>query len=90
MFHKTFADARASKDDDVIERLLAGEAFSLTEYIHARAIAGTPEVCIAEIQRWVDAIQPDEFSLIFGGSDDQGRMAEAVELFATEVMPAFT
>ena len=88
-FHKAFSDARASTDDAVIEQLLAGEAFSLAEYVHARAIAGTAELCIAEIQRWIDAIQPDEFSLIFGGSDDQSRLSEAVELFAAEVMPAF-
>ena len=88
-FHHTFAEARATRDDEVIERLLAGEAFSLEEYIEARAVAGTPEMCIAEIQRWVDAIAPDEFSLIFGGSDDYVRLSEAVELFAREVLPAF-
>lgn len=88
-FHKTFADARATTDDLVIERLLAGEPFTLEEYIHARAIAGTPDMCVAEIQRWQEAIQPDEFSLIFGGSDDQVRLSQALELFANEVMPAF-
>ena len=88
-FHKTFADARATRDDEVIERLLAGAAFTLDEYVHARAIAGTPELCVAEIKRWQEAIAPDEFSLIFGGSDDQVRLSQAVELFAREVMPEF-
>ena len=89
-FHKTFADARADRSDTVIERLLAGETFTLDEYIRARAIAGTPEVCIAEIERWQAAIQPDEYSLIFGGSDDAARLEDAVTLFAREVMPAFS
>lgn len=88
-FHKTFADARASTDDPVIERLLADQPFTLDEYLQARAIAGTPEVCAREIEHWIDAIAPDEFSLIFGGSDDQVRLAAAIEQFATEVMPAF-
>ncbi len=88
-FHKTFAEARATRDDLVIERLLAGEAFTTEEYIRDRAIAGTPEMCIAEIERWRQAIAPDEFSLIFGGADDQPRLTEAVRLFASEVMSAF-
>jgi len=88
-FHRTFAEARATRDDGVIERLLVGERFALEEYIHARAIAGTPQRCIAEIKRWREAIAPDEFSLIFGGSDDQVRLSETVTLFANEVMAAF-
>jgi probable F420-dependent oxidoreductase len=88
-FHKTFSDARASKDDVVIERLLAGESFAIEEYIRARAIAGTPQMCIDEIVRWQAAIQPDEYSLIFGGSDDQLRLTQAVEQFAEQVMVAF-
>ena len=88
-FHKAFAEARASRDDAVIEQLLAGEAVGVGDYIEARAIAGTPENCRAEVQRWLDAVQPDEFSLIFGGADDPARLTQAVELFAQEVMPAF-
>ena len=88
-FHKTFADARASTDDVVIERLLADQSFTLEEYIHERAIAGTPQMCIREIERWQEAVQPDEYSLIFGGSDDQARLTRAVEQFAEEVMVAF-
>jgi probable F420-dependent oxidoreductase len=88
-FHKTFADARANTDDLVIERLLAGEAFALEDYIRERAIAGTPQMCIAEIERWNEAIQPDEYSLIFGGSDEQVRLTRAVEQFAEEVMVRF-
>ena len=73
----------------MIERLLADEPFTLEEYIAARSIAGTPALCVREIERWIDAVQPDEFSLIFGGSEDQQRLTEAVTQFATEVMPAF-
>ncbi len=88
-FHKTFAKARASTDDVVIERLLAGQAVTLEEYIRERAIAGTPQMCITEIQRWQEAVQPDEYSLIFGGSDDPARLTRAVEQFAEDVMVAF-
>jgi probable F420-dependent oxidoreductase len=88
-FHKTFADARASTDDVVIERLLADQSFTLEEYIHERAIAGTPQLCIREIGRWQEAVQPDEYCLIFGGSNDQARLTRAVEQFAEEVMVAF-
>ncbi|NIR35160.1 MAG: hypothetical protein GWN73_04145, partial [Actinobacteria bacterium] len=43
----------------------------------------------AEIERWQEAIAPDEISMIFGGSTEQSRLEEAVDQFAAEVMPAF-
>ena len=91
-FHNTYSDARAAGDsgDTVLERLLAGDAIGFEEYVEGRAIAGTPAMCITEIQRWQEAIAPDEFSLIFGGSTEQRRLQQAVDQFAGEVMPAFT
>ena len=76
-------------DDLVIERLLAGERFTLDEYVRGRAIAGTPQMCVAEIERWQQAVRPEEYSLLFGGSDDQARLTVAVGQIAEEAMVAF-
>ena len=90
-FSKTFASARTGTvhDDAVLERVVAGEAVTLEEFAHGRAIAGTPEMCIDELKHWQKAIDFDEISLIFGGSKDQGRLERAVDQFAAEVMPTF-
>ena len=48
-------------DDLVIERLLAGERFTLDEYVCGRAIAGTPQMCVGEIERWQQAVRLDEY-----------------------------
>lgn len=90
-FSKTFAAARTGTihDDTVLERVVAGDDVPLEDFAHGRAIAGTPEMCITELKRWQEAIDFDEISLIFGGSQEQGRLERAVDQFAAEVMPAF-
>lgn len=91
-FHQMYSDARAAGEsgDVVLERLLGGEDVAFSEYVRGRSIAGSPAMCIEEIQRWNDAIAPDEYSLIFGGSTEEARLRRAVTQFATEVMGAFT
>jgi probable F420-dependent oxidoreductase len=90
-FHKTFSDARAAGDsgDTVLAQLLDGAEVSFEDYVQGRAIAGTPDMCAREIQRWHEAIQFDEISLIFGGSSEPVRLEQAITQFATEVMPVF-
>ncbi len=90
-FHKMFSDARAADDsgDEVLSRLLAGQDFSFEDYVRGRAIAGTPAMCIEELQHWQAELDIDEVSMIFGGSDDQARLERAIDQFAAEVMPAF-
>jgi probable F420-dependent oxidoreductase len=91
-FHQMYSDARAAGEsgDVVLERLLAGDDIAFADYVRGRSIAGSPAMCIEEIRRWNDAIAPDEYSLIFGGSTEEARLRSAVEQFAAEVMPAFT
>lgn len=90
-FHRSFASARDENavPDPVLEKIVAGEGVEFEEFVQARAIAGTPAMCIREIERWREAIDFDELSMIFGGSTEPVRLERAVEQFAAEVMPAF-
>lgn len=90
-FTKTFASARDenSVPDPVLDRIVADEKVGFEEFVQGRAIAGSPDMCIREIERWREAIDFDELSMIFGGSTEQGRLEAAVEQFSAEVMPAF-
>jgi alkanesulfonate monooxygenase SsuD/methylene tetrahydromethanopterin reductase-like flavin-dependent oxidoreductase (luciferase family) len=52
-------------------------------------IWGTPEQCIAKIQKLVDAFHPDEFMLTGRyGSMPKDQSQRSLELFAREVVPA--
>ena len=90
-FHKSFADARDENavPDPVLEKVVAGQSVDFDEFVQSRAIAGTPDMCIREIERWREAIDFDELSMILGGSSEQGRLETVVEQFAAEVLPAF-
>jgi alkanesulfonate monooxygenase SsuD/methylene tetrahydromethanopterin reductase-like flavin-dependent oxidoreductase (luciferase family) len=62
------------------------------EFSRDRAFAGTPDLVVAEIERWKAAIDFDEVCLIFATAreaTDQATLTEEVSLFADEVMPAF-
>lgn len=90
-FQRSFASARDENaiPDPIIDKILGGKAVGFEEFVHGRAIAGPPAMCIREIERWREAIDFDELSMIFAGSTDQMRLEQAVEQFAKEVMPAF-
>lgn len=93
-FHRYYWEAGTKGDDldPVLQRVAAGEDPPYQEFVRDRAFAGTPELVIAEIQRWHDAIGFDEVSLIFATGREATTpeaLTRAATLFATEVFPAF-
>lgn len=90
-FHKYYwhAGTRGDGDDPVLQRVAHDEEVDFREFVHNRAIAGTPDMCIEEITRWHDVIGFDELALYFNGPRVEGVWEPAVEFFAKEVMPAF-
>ena len=90
-FHKYYwhAGTRGDGDDPVLRRVAEGEKVEFPEFVRDRAIAGTPAMCIDEINRWHDAIGFDELALYFNGPRTEGVWEPAVEFFASEVMSAF-
>ena len=93
-FHKFYWEAgtKGDADDPVLQRVAAGEAVDYQTFARDRAIAGTPEFCVAEIQRWQAEVGIDELMIV----DMTGRHGPApltsqedmVELFGTEVLSA--
>ena len=57
-----------------------------TDLVGKYAIAGSPEVCRARIQEYLDA---GARTVIFAAGCPAGYMAENARLLAQEVMPAF-
>lgn len=95
---------RESAEDEaeraLLERLDAGERIPATEIAHDRLLWGTPEQVVEQVRRYqqqtgcthvhaafgagLPARQSDHGSM--GGADE---MAEMIELFGTDVIPAF-
>jgi len=91
-FHKYYwhAGTRGDAEDPVLQRVAHDEEVGFREFVRNRAIAGTPEMCIDEINRWHEAIGFDELAVYFNGPRVEGVWEPAVEFFAKEVMPAFS
>ena len=92
-FHRYYWEAgtRGDETDPVLQRVGEGQPVTYQEFSRDRAFAGTPDLVIAEIERWHDAIGFDEVCLIFATgreSTDQATLTGAVSMFADEVMPA--
>jgi alkanesulfonate monooxygenase SsuD/methylene tetrahydromethanopterin reductase-like flavin-dependent oxidoreductase (luciferase family) len=74
----------------VRDKRSAGEHVDLREVTSGRAVVGTPEDCIREIQRCLAATGCDYVSLNFDGfKDEPGTVDKQLRLFAAEVMPVF-
>ncbi|MGI9621433.1 MAG: LLM class flavin-dependent oxidoreductase [Acidimicrobiales bacterium] len=91
-FHRYYWETGTKGDehDPVLQRVGGGEDVDLGTFIHDRAIAGTPEACVAELERWHDAIGFDELCLLFlVRPRPWQQLDDSVSLFATEVIPEF-
>ena len=59
-----------------------------------RLIAGTVDQVAEEVERWVDAIRPDQFNVVvrqpYGAASSHTRAPEVLEVFAKEVIPRVT
>ena len=90
-FHLDYwrAGARGRDDEGIYERLERGEHIPLAEFAHDRAIAGTPEDCIAQIERCREATDCDVLLMAFAGDSSFDKIRDVIELFGREVIPAF-
>lgn len=89
-FYRGYLAAGArGKDDEVFDRIEAGEKVTHEDLARNRCIVGTPEFCIEEIKSWHEATGCDYMHLGFMGGSDPASLRAAIELFAKEVMPEF-
>ena len=90
-FHLNYwrAGARGRDDEGIYERLERGERVPLPEFAHDRAVAGTPEECIAQIERCRELTGCDVLLMAFAGARSYEKMRALIELFGREVIPAF-
>ncbi len=93
-FHRHYWEAgtKGDESDPVLQRVAGGEDPPYREFVRDRAFAGTPDVVIAEVERWHEAIGFDEVCLIFATTREPAEPAalnRSVTLLAQEVMPSF-
>jgi probable F420-dependent oxidoreductase len=90
-FHLSYwrAGARGRDDEGIYERLERGEGIPLAEFANERAVAGTPEDCIAQIERCRELTGCDVLLMAFAGTRSYEKMRAVIELFGREVIPAF-
>jgi len=69
--------------------MFGGKSVTLEEFVPNRAIVGTPDDCIREMQRIKDLINPDYVYLTPTGVPDPDQQIKELRLFALEVMPHF-
>jgi alkanesulfonate monooxygenase SsuD/methylene tetrahydromethanopterin reductase-like flavin-dependent oxidoreductase (luciferase family) len=72
------------------DKKAAGEHVDLEEVTFDRAVVGTPEDCIREIEKCRALTECEYIALNLDGfKDEPGAVERQLRLFATEVMPAF-
>ena len=81
--------SKADRDNLSNEVIFGGKQVKLEEFVPNRAIVGTPDACIAEMQRIKDLIDPDYLLTTPTGVPDPDQHWEELRLFAKEVMPHF-
>jgi alkanesulfonate monooxygenase SsuD/methylene tetrahydromethanopterin reductase-like flavin-dependent oxidoreductase (luciferase family) len=87
-FHMSYrhAGVELPDTDGIYARLDRGERVGLTEFARERGIAGTPEDCIEQIQRWEYEAGVDRIYLMLTGPADYSARMRALELFGSEVV----
>lgn len=81
--------SKADRDPLSNEVMFGGKQVTLEEFAPNRAVVGSPDDCIREIERIRGAIDPEWFFITPTGVPDPGRQMEELRLFAKEVMPHF-
>jgi alkanesulfonate monooxygenase SsuD/methylene tetrahydromethanopterin reductase-like flavin-dependent oxidoreductase (luciferase family) len=81
--------SKADRDPLSNEVMFGGRQVTLDEFAPNRAVVGTPDDCIREMERIRDAINPEWFFITPTGVPDPDRQIEELRLFAKEVMPHF-
>jgi alkanesulfonate monooxygenase SsuD/methylene tetrahydromethanopterin reductase-like flavin-dependent oxidoreductase (luciferase family) len=88
---QSYADLGATPDRDeaASEVVFGGKSVTLEEFVPNRAIVGTPEDCIPELQRIQEMANPEYLFLTPTGVPDMEQHVQELRLFAKEVMPLF-
>jgi probable F420-dependent oxidoreductase len=81
--------SKADRDPLSDEVIFGGKPVDLEQFVPNRAIVGTPEACIAEMQRIKDLIDPEYVLMTPTGVPDAQQHWDELRLFAKEVMPLF-
>jgi len=69
-------------------RIAHGEDVPIEEYNPGRALCGTPDDILTEIERWRRTMKVDCFQLMTSGPRDFDSLAKMLTLFGKEVLPA--
>lgn len=88
---QSYDDLGSKADRDALsnEVMFGGKTVTLEEFVPNRALVGTPEDCIRELQRVKDLIDPEYVFLTPTGVPDPDQQISELRLFAKEVMPLF-
>ncbi|WP_317929487.1 LLM class flavin-dependent oxidoreductase [Halioxenophilus sp. WMMB6] len=81
--------ANPDRDEESKNVMLGGKAISLDDFAPHRAVVGTPDDCIAELQHIQTAINPEYLFLTPTGVPNPEQQIKELRLFAKEVMPHF-
>ncbi len=81
--------SRADRDELSSEVMFGGREVTLEEFAPNRAVVGSPDDCIAELERIRDLIDPDYLFITPTGVPDTDQQVRELRLFAREVMPHF-
>ena len=80
--------SKAERNDLSNQVMFAGKSVSLEEFTPNRAIVGTPDDCIREMQRIKDLIDSD-YVFLRPPCPDPAQQVRELRLFAKEVMQLF-
>jgi alkanesulfonate monooxygenase SsuD/methylene tetrahydromethanopterin reductase-like flavin-dependent oxidoreductase (luciferase family) len=81
--------SKADRDELSNEVMFDGKQVTLDEFAPNRAVVGSPDDCIREMQRIKDIIDPEWFFITPTGVPDPEQQIKELRLFAREVMPHF-
>jgi alkanesulfonate monooxygenase SsuD/methylene tetrahydromethanopterin reductase-like flavin-dependent oxidoreductase (luciferase family) len=81
--------SKADRDELSNQVMFGGKTVTLEEFVPNRAIVGTPDDCIRELQRIRQLIDPQYLFLTPTGVPDPDQQIAELRLFAQEVMPMF-
>ena len=88
---QSYADLGSKADRDPLsnEVMFGGRSVTLEEFVPNRAIVGTPDDCVRELERIRNLIDPEYLYLTPTGVPDPDQQIRELRLFAKEVMPHF-
>ncbi len=81
--------SKADRDSLSKEVMFGGKHVTLEEFAPNRAVVGTPDDCIAELERIRSIINPEYLFITPTGVPDPDQQIQELRLFAKEVMPHF-